>query len=302
MRLKYFKAKTDRQYYQYFEGFLSTLLNVFLFGLKYWAGVATGSIAIIADAWHSLSDSLTSIIVIISAKISGKPADEDHPFGHGRAELIAAIIIGVLLAIVGFNFIIESVHRLQNHEHVVYSTFALVATIVSIVLKEAIAQYSIRLGKKYDSKSLIADGWHHRSDSISSGIILIGIFIGKYFWWIDGVMGIIVALIIFKATYHILKEAINPLIGESPDKKLLDSLRQISLKTFAHDLEVHHVHIHNYGDHKELTFHIHLPPDMTLQEAHHIATKFEQKISDELGYDTTIHMEPEGELMKNTNI
>ena len=120
----------------YIEGWLSIIVNIFLFGLKYWAGVATGSIAIIADAWHTLTDSISSIIVLIGVKVSSKPADEKHPCGHGRAELIASLIIGVLLAIIAFSFIQQSIEKLENREAVVFGTFAIVVTVISSLRRE----------------------------------------------------------------------------------------------------------------------------------------------------------------------
>ena len=174
------------------EGILSIIINTLLFGAKYWAGITTGSIAVIADAWHTLSDSLTSVVVLIGIKVSSNPADERHPFGHGRAELIGSLVIGVLLAVVAANFIADAVRKLIRHEPAHYGTLAIVATAVSIVLKELLAQVALRMGRKVASQSLVADGWHHRSDAISSVVILAGIFAGRYLWWIDAAMGIAV--------------------------------------------------------------------------------------------------------------
>ena len=148
------------------EGWLSIIGNIFLFVLKYWAGIVTGSIALIADAWHTLSDSVSSVIVLIGGKISQKPADEEHPFGHGRAEHIAAIIIGVLLAIVAFDFIVSSIEKFGTHEKTVFGTIAWIVTIVSILVKEGMAQYAFWAAKKANSSILRADGWHHRTDAL----------------------------------------------------------------------------------------------------------------------------------------
>ena len=141
----------------YLEGFISTILNILLFGLKYWVGIQTFSVAIVADAWHTLSDSLTSVIVIIGFKVSSKPADKEHPFGHGRAELISSVIIGTLLIIVGFNFLVESIHRFINYQSANYQNLAVIMFIISTIIKEGLAQFSIRAGKKINSYSLIAD-------------------------------------------------------------------------------------------------------------------------------------------------
>ena len=276
----------------YIEGWLSIIVNIFLFGLKYWAGVVTGSIAIIADAWHTLTDSISSIIVLIGVKVSSKPADEKHPFGYGRAELIASLIIGVLLAIIAFSFIQQSIEKLENREAVVFGTFAIVVTVISIVSKEALAQFAIWAGKKTGSTVLKADAWHHRSDAISSVIILVGIFLGKYFWWIDGVLGIIVALLIFYATYEIFRDSVNPLLGKTPDENLIKEVNKICQAINATQMEAHHFHIHEYGNHTELTFHINLSNDISLEDAHIIATKIENSIREKLNIEATIHMEP----------
>ncbi len=274
------------------EGWLSLTANMILFGLKYWVGIISGSVALIADAWHTLSDSLTSVIMLLGIRIATKPADRDHPFGHGRAEWIAALVIGVLLAVVGFNFLIESIRKLIDHTGANYGIWALVITIISVVVKEALAQYAFWIYRKTSVKSVKADGWHHRSDAFSSLLILAGILFGTQFWWIDGIMGILVSLAIFYAAYDIVKDAAHSILGEKPDKNLLDRIELISLDVIGHDVELHHIHIHNYGDHSELTCHIKLQPEMALHSAHEIATKIENAIREETGITATIHMEP----------
>ncbi|MFA8433028.1 MAG: cation diffusion facilitator family transporter [Marinifilaceae bacterium] len=279
-------------YYSYMEGSLSIGMNLLLFALKFWAGVVTGSIAIIADAWHTLSDSLSSVIVLIGAKISTKPADEDHPFGHGRAELISAFIIGVLLLLVAFDFILESYNTLQNQESSKFGTLAIVVMVISIIMKEGMAQYAFWAARKTNSKVLKADGWHHRTDAISSVVILVGILIGPYFWWMDGVLGLVVALLIGYAAYEILSDTVHSLLGESPAKERLEELIDLCREIYPKDPDPHHFHIHTYGDHAELTFHIRLPHNMPIKEAHDIATQMEDAIRERFGYHSTIHIEP----------
>lgn len=194
-------TKKYKTFIGYLEGTISIALNTLLFGLKFWVGTKTFSIAIIADAWHTLSDSLTSLVVIIGFKVSSKPADKKHPYGHGRAEIISSVIIGTMLAIVGFNFLIASIQRFINQQSASYGNLAIIVFIISVIVKEGLAQFSIRAGKKINSQSLIADGWHHRSDALVSLMVLVGIFMGGYFWWVDSIMGIIVSLAIFYTTY-----------------------------------------------------------------------------------------------------
>ena len=290
MKDVYLKKKSN--FLSYLEGWLSIVVNVILFILKYWAGTVTGSIAIIADAWHTLSDSVSSIIVLIGIKVSAKPADKEHPFGHGRAELIASIIIGVLLSIIAYNFVKESISKLNNHGSANFGSLAIIVTVISILCKEALAQFAFWAAKKTDSNILKADGWHHRSDAISSIIILAGIFLGKYFWWIDGVLGIVVALLIFLATFEIFKDSINHLLGKKPDKKLLTSITLICQEIAGKEITAHHFHLHDYRNHAELTFHIKLPENMSILKAHNIASKIEDQILNNLNIEATIHMEP----------
>jgi len=282
----------DRKKYIAREGWISIIGNTLLFVLKYWAGIVTGSLALIADAWHTMSDTISSVIVLIAGRVSRKPADDDHPFGHGRAEHIAAIIIGVLLAIVAFDFVVGAVEKFGTREKTIFGPIALIATIVSIISKEAMAQYAFWAARKVESSILKADGWHHRTDALSSVVILVGILFGKYFWWTDAVLSFIVALMIGWASYEILSKEITSLLGESPKKELLLSIQETAQTTSLQPLHLHHIHIHNYGQHSELSCHIKLPPNMPLNEAHDICTKVEVAIQEKFGYISTIHPEP----------
>lgn len=282
----------SRNKYILWEGWVSIIGNTVLFGLKYWAGVVTGSLALIADAWHTMSDTVSSVIVLIAGKVSRKPADDDHPFGHGRAEHIAAIIIGVLLAIVAFDFIVGAIEKFGSKEKTIFGKIAWVVTIVSILAKEAMAQYAFWAARKTNSSILKADAWHHRSDALSSIVILIGLTVGNYFWWTDAVLSFIVALMIGYTSYEILSKEITSLLGESPTEDLLLSIRETAQKACVQPIYLHHIHIHNYGQHSEMSCHIKLPPKMTLNEAHDICTVIENAIEEKFGYVSTIHPEP----------
>ncbi|HPD64329.1 MAG TPA: cation diffusion facilitator family transporter [Bacteroidia bacterium] len=274
------------------EGWLSTVVNTFLFAIKLWAGIMTGSIAIIADAWHTLSDSLTSVIVIIGVKVSSKPADKEHPFGHGRAELIASLIIGVLLAVVAANFASESIKRLIRHEEVIFNTLSIVVMIVSVVVKEAIAQYAFYAARITKMDFLKADGWHHRSDSIASVLILIGIIFQKKAFWIDGVLGLIVSVLILLVAVKVIRDAVNCLLGKDITEETKMQIVNIVDETSFHQMHPHHFHYHEYGRHQEVTFHIRLPAEMTVSEAHDIAKKIEVSIEERLNIQATIHIDP----------
>lgn len=276
----------------YQEGIISVISNSALFGLKLWAGIVTGSIALTADAWHTLSDSISSIIIIIGVRLSSKKADKDHPFGHGRWEQIVAIFVGFFLAIIAFEFCKDAIMRFKGRESVHFGTIAIVVTIISIVVKEALAQYAFYIGKKTGNLSVKADGWHHRTDALSSVVVLIGILFAGKIWWIDGALGIAVALLLFYASYEIIMESVNKLLGEEPEGELIDQVKEIINSVYPKDVFPHHFHIHNYVSSKEMTFHIKLQKDMDIESGHKIATDIENNIKEETGIIATVHYEP----------
>jgi cation diffusion facilitator family transporter len=280
---------------QVFEGVLSVVVNAVLFGLKFWAGMLTGSIALIADAWHTLSDSLTSVFVAFSVKLQSKKADKEHPFGHGRWEQISSIFVALVLGIIGYSFLENSIDRFKNKESVVYGTIAIVVTIFSIILKEVLAQIAFYIGRKTDNVIVKADGWHHRTDSLSSLVVLIGILVTKFaadFWWMDSVLGMFCALAIFYAAFSILKESISKLLGEEPRHDLVVQITNEIKSIYKNDFNVHHLHLHNYITQKELTLHLKLDKNMTNENCHKIATDVEKIILDKFDMVATIHVEP----------
>jgi cation diffusion facilitator family transporter len=285
-------TRNENQKFAQTEGWVSIVFNLLLFALKYWAGIVTGSVAIIADAWHTLSDSLSSVFVIVGAKVSAKPADKDHPFGHGRAELISSILIGSLLGVIAYSFVIEGIVALRDHKQANFGVLAIVVTTVSILAKEGLAQYAFWIARRTNMQSVRADAWHHRSDAISSVVVLAGIFLGRYFWWMDGVLGIVVAILIFHAAYTIIRSSGSSLMGEKPDQEFINDIKQICNETVGFNVVPHHFHLHNYIYHKELTFHIFLQGNLSINEGHEIANKIECEIMNKLGVETTIHIEP----------
>jgi cation diffusion facilitator family transporter len=276
----------------YAEGIVSIIVNTVLFALKIWASFITGSIALAADAWHTLSDSLSSVVVVISAKLAAKKADKEHPFGHGRWEQIASLFIAFILAVVALGFLDNSVRHFFSGERVEYGTIALVITVISIIVKELLAQYAFFIGHRTDNSSVTADGWHHRSDALSSVIVLAGILFAKQFWWIDSVLGVIIALLLFYAAFVILKGAITKILGEEPNQELITEIKDIIKNIYNDDLNFHHFHLHNYTNHKELTFHIRLKEDLTIGKGHKIASEIEDAIFDKFNIVSTIHVEP----------
>ncbi len=272
-------------------GWLAIIGNVFLFGLKLWAGIISGSVALMADAWHTLSDSASSVVLIVFYKFANKPPDMTHPYGHGRFRLIASIIIGVILFLVGLNFGVEAVQKLIAKESADFGTLAIIATVVSILVKEGMARYALYVYKKLDSLALKADAWHHRSDAISSLVILAGIALQKYAWWIDGALGIVVSVLIIYTAWEIVQKAIDVILGKKPDGKLITEVRNIVNETAGFDALSHHFHLHTYGDHEELTFHVVMPGDWTLEKVHKCIHEMRNAIRKKLGVEPTIQVD-----------
>ena len=276
----------------YREGLVSVILNLLLFVLKYYAGIASASLALIADAWPTLSDSLTSLVVILGIKLSSKKPDKEHPFGHGRWEQISALIIAILLALVGVEFMKDAIAKLRGHEAADFGWLAYLATVASIVLKEGLARYAFYIARKTGNAAVKADGWHHRSDALSSLMVLAGLFLSPYFWWIDSVLGMLISFMLFYAAYGIIREAVNKILGEEPSEEVIGKVEQIVKAEMGNVAYPHHYHIHHYGDHIEFTFHIKVPGEETVEEAHRKATLIEMQIKTELKIDATIHIEP----------
>lgn len=277
--------------YIYREGFVSIFTNIILFVLKLWAGIVSGSVALTADAWHTLSDSVSSVAVIAGAKLSTQKPDEDHPFGHGRWEYITSFVIAIFLGFIAFEFSKEAIHNFLAHNSADFGLLAIVVTIISIIAKELLAQYAFHIARKTGNSTVKADAWHHRSDALSSIVVLIGIFLKDYIWWIDSALGIVIALILLHTAYGIVKDAVSKILGENLSDEEIERLNQIVAEACDQEVMAHHFHLHNYGQHQELTFHIKLEPTLTIAQGHKMATKIEKAIEKELGYISTIHVE-----------
>lgn len=277
-------------------GIVAIISNILLFVVKYWAGVISSSVALVADAWHTLSDSFSSLVLLAGLIVASKPPDRNHPYGHGRAEIIASLIIGFILFAIALNFLYESVIKLVENEEANYGMAAIIVTSISLAVKEFLAQISFRAAKREDADSLKADGWHHRTDAMSSLVILAGIFLGRFLWWIDGVLGIFVAILIFYTAYIIISDSIRPLLGEIPAQKTIGEIEVIGRDVYNGDLKPHHFHIHTYGKHTEITFHIQLHPEMELRDANKITSRYTERIRKQMNIFATIYIDAHKEF------
>jgi len=284
-----------RARYGYLEAAVSIVGNGTLFVMKFILGMYLNSIALIADSVHTLSDVGTSAVVFFGFKFAKKPSDTEHPFGHGRVEYIATLVIAVLLFITGFEFIIQSIERIQNAIAIIHLELAwpvAIIILISAVAKELMARFSISLGRKIKSDVLIADAWHHRSDALASLVVSIGIIGSLYgYTYLDPIFGIIVSCIIIVVGIYLGKTSANFLIGQKPDDLTIKKIEDIAKETKGVK-GVHDISIHDYGSSKVVTLHVEVDDSLLLEEAHAIADVIEKKIQGETTFSTIIHVEP----------
>ena len=283
---------SDRKRAGLVEGAVSVIVNTVLFTSKWYLGVVYYSVAILADAVHTLSDSLTSIVLILSMVLAGKPPDIEHPFGHGRAEQVGQLIIGVLLGVVGVEFAQRSYNKLVSRETLIYSDILVYSLIVFTNIKLLLGIWAYRLGRKWSSNAIVADAWHHLSDALATLLLAVAIYFGRHYWWLDGVLGFVVSGLIMYVGIEISWDATSELLGRAPSLTEIDDLRSLIESIFPEVKHVHHVHYHKYGDHVEITLHVRLPGEMSLKNAHDIASKIEELIRNKYGYEATVHVEP----------
>ena len=285
-------SKTYRNQIGIFQGWVSTAVNTLLFIFKLFVGIITGAVSLIADAVHTLSDVVTSLIVIWGFKQSKKPADIGHPYGHGRAEYIATLIISVLLCVAGIEFIETAIDRIKNPILIISDWWIIAILGLTVVIKEITARYAKFLSSKIASGLLHADAWHHRTDALSSILVLIALIAGNFgYSSIDGWAGLFVALILIYTGFDIARDSVDDLIGKPPDVAELDTIRDIALSVPG-ALGVHDISVHSYGLDKFVSIHAEINAKKTAAEAHDISEEIESKLGKAMGVEPTVHLDP----------
>lgn len=287
------KNSNVRNAYGSLAGIVGIIVNVILFSIKFIVGLAVGSIAISADAFNNLSDAASSIITIVGFKLADKPADKEHPFGHGRIEYLSALIVAFLVMLVGLEFIKTSFGRILNPSTVTFEIIPFLFLVISIFFKFWLFVFNRKIGNKINSGALKAAATDCLGDVFTSTTVVISFLLSKFISFpLDGYMGIIVAFAILIAGYKLVKETLNPLLGESPSKELVDSIKN-KLLSYQHISGVHDLIIHNYGPGRILgTVHAEIPADIDIMEIHNIIDRAEREISKEFNMHLVIHMDP----------
>ncbi|NPV52966.1 MAG: cation transporter [Firmicutes bacterium] len=282
-----------RARYGFLEAWVSIIGNIFLAAFKVFLGVSLNSIALLADAVHTASDVLTSVVVLVGFRAARMPADKEHPFGHGRVEPIATLIIAILLAVVGLEFASTSVRRFFGTEAVGGSLLIASVLAATGVAKEWMARFSVALGRKINSGVLIADAWHHRSDAVATVLVAIAIVATALGYpRLDAVFGLLVSALVIYTAYDIGMSAASTLIGERPSPELVDRIGAIACRVKGVK-SMHKVSVHDYGGgQKVVSLHIQVDGSLPVTESHEIAERVEDAISSQINAITTVHIEP----------
>ncbi len=274
------------------EAWVSIVGNTLMAGVKFALGFWINSLALLADAGHTLSDTLTSVVVLIGFRAARKPGDAKHPHGHGRMESVATLIIATILCAVGLDFLIESIRRLASPSVVLGSWMVVGLLVASALVKEWMARFSKELGARIKSSTLIADAWHHRSDAIASFLVAVAIA-GAFLQvtWLDGVFAIGVSVLILYTGIDLILSSASYLIGESPDaasiREVNDAAEAVPGVVSTHDIE-----FHDYGPHKDVSHHVEVAAGETAAHAHEVATAVEEAVSRRLNVSTVVHVDP----------
>ena len=265
------------------------VMNIFLVIFKATVGLMVNSIAIVIDAVNNLTDVVSAIVTIVGTKLAGKKPDKRHPYGHGRIEYVASVIVSFIVLLAGVIALKESVEKILNPGETNYSLVSMIIIAVAVFVKYFFSKYAKKVGRELNSQSLIATGEDAYMDSLLSFSTLVAAIV-NYMWnmKLEGYLGVIISFVIFKSAIDMLKETINIMIGERADKELTDKLK----KKICSNKEVqgaYDLSIHNYGPSKSIaTLNIQVRDDMTAKEIHALTKQLAIDIYNELGIITTI--------------
>ncbi|WP_238858792.1 cation diffusion facilitator family transporter [Clostridium sp. YIM B02569] len=295
------KDDTVRSSYGILGGIIGILANVMLFVIKLSVGIVVSSIAIMADAFNNLSDAASSLITILGFKLSNKPADREHPFGHGRIEYLSALIVAFMVMLVGFQFIKSSFEKIIKPEPITFEMTSFILLIISIFFKIWLSKFNKFIGEKINSSALKAASTDALGDVFTTTCVAISFLASKFTSFpIDGYIGMFVALFIVYAGFNLVKDTINPLLGEAPDPELVESIERMVL-SYDNILGSHDLIVHNYGPGKCMaSIHAEIPGNINVVDIHEVIDKAEREISKALKIYLVIHIDPiciiEGEV------
>ncbi len=288
------KKETDKVTY------ICMIGNILLAVAKIFAGIFGASAAMIADGLHSFSDLVTDIVLLIGVHMGAAPEDEDHPYGHGRFETFATLIIAVVLIFAALGIFYGGLRTVINVIHGVHlprpGYIALAMAVISIISKEWMYRYTVKVGRKIDSPAVISNAWHHRSDAFSSIATLVGIsgaiFLGKKWTVLDPITAMIVSIFVFIIGYQICKMAAAELLDSALPKNKVDIIKEICLSVDGvknpHDIKTRKV-----GYRISIELHINLPQESSLISVHDKMSDIEERLKERFGQKTFVSIHPE---------
>lgn len=267
--------------------------NVFLFIVKLLIGMAMRSVSVMADGFNNLSDAGSSIISFIGVKMASKPADEEHPFGHGRMEYVSAFVVAFLVMEVGFTFLKDAIGKIRNPEELKFQLVSTCILVLSIGVKLWLGMFNKKLGTKIDSKVMIAAATDSMGDVFATTATVVSILVYKFFHLnIDGWIGIGVALVVMKAGFEIAKDTIEPLLGEAVPKDIYEKIKKF-VERYDGVIGTHDMIVHNYGPGRSMaSLHVEVPNDVDIEISHEIIDRIERDAIKEIGIYLVIHMDP----------
>lgn len=282
-----------RTQYGVLSSFVGIACNILLFAVKLTIGLLLHSIAVMADAFNNLSDAASSVISYIGVKMAEKPADKEHPFGHGRIEYIAAFIVAFIVIQVGFSFLKSSIGKIRNPEDIAFQPVPFCFLILSVGVKLWMGMFNRKLGKRIDSKVMLAAAADSLGDVITTSATILSILICAFSGFnVDAYAGIIVSLIVMWAGFCIAKDTLEPLIGEAIDPFLYEKITEL-VESYEGIEGTHDLIVHNYGPNQSMaSIHAEVPKDVDIEVSHEIIDKIEREVSKELDILLVIHMDP----------
>lgn len=282
-----------RAAYGIFASVVGILCNVFLFLVKISVGMALRSVSVMADAFNNLSDAASSIISFVAVKMANKPADEVHPFGHGRIEYIAALVVSFLVMEVGFSFFKTSVDKIRNPQEIAFSLISVGILAASVGVKLWLGFFNRSLGEKINSSVMKATAADAFGDVLTTAATIVSILICHVSGWcIDGYMGFIVSLLVMWSGFNIARDTLAPLIGEAVDPELYSQIESM-VESYEGILGTHDLIVHNYGPSKSMaSIHAEVPNNVDIEHSHEIIDRIEREVSKELNVLLVIHMDP----------
>lgn len=291
-----FKDNRVRESFGKLGSFVGIICNLFLCILKISVGIISGSISIMADGFNNLSDMGSSVVTMIGFKLANKPADSDHPFGHGRMEYISAFIVAVLILLVGFELFKSSFEAFVNNTATPkYSTTAIIILAVSVLVKAWLFFFNRKIGKKISSEALIATAKDSFNDAVATLVILVSVFVSRLTvlpFNLDAVMGIGVAVFIIYSGIMSAKETLNSILGTPPEKEVITEIEDTIL-SFKEFIGIHDLIIHNYGPGRQFaSVHVEVPHNSDIVRCHEQIDLCEKIINEKLGILLVIHMDP----------